>query len=121
MAAENTPKTPGNKWVKGMPSPNAGGRPKTPIEIKEILASKTPDALLKLWGIISGKNTKNSDRIAALKLWLAYSLGQPVQATKMEATVTTTQPLSEFDPEKLTVEQLEQFIALTEIASKQAK
>lgn len=110
--AGNSTKTVGRPFPAGK-SGNPLGRPKTPAAIRAVFDERTPAALENLWLLATDEEARHSDRFAAIRLWLAYSLGQPVQSTKMVATVTNA---GTFAPERLTPEQLRDFLALAALA-----
>lgn len=82
--SENRPKQP---WVKGGPSPNPGGRPAVPREIRERFRELTPLAIKVLENALSSEDERT--RIEAAKTLLDRDLGRPHQSQSVELTETS--------------------------------
>ena len=53
-------------WVKGIQSPNPGGRPKAAIDIQALARDKCPDAIKALFDALSDPRTRVSAAVALL-------------------------------------------------------
>lgn len=70
----------GNPLWKAGQSGNPNGRPKIAAEFREIAQSKTSEALATVVQIMDSEDSKDSDRLRAAELVLAYGLGKPIQS-----------------------------------------
>lgn len=73
--AENSAKT-GRPFPKGV-SGNPGGRPKIPEPFKELVQSKSTEALQKIIDIMENPLSKPNDVYMCAKLILEYANGKP--------------------------------------------
>ncbi len=78
---ENRPK---QKWAKGGPSPNPGGRPAVPKELREQFARLAPQAIEVLRQSLDSPDEKI--RLAAAQALLDRALGRPHQSQSVEVT-----------------------------------
>lgn len=67
---------PDGKFVKGNRA-NPGGRTQKLPEIKEFCRSQSMDGIRKLADIMQSEDTKASDVIAIVRLFLEYGIGKP--------------------------------------------
>jgi hypothetical protein len=77
------------KWEKGGPSPNPGGRPKEVAEVKELARVHTAAAIETLVRLLNGPDPKAS--VAAARELLDRGYGRPSQA--LEVTGEDGKPL----------------------------
>jgi hypothetical protein len=73
---ENRDKT--GKFIKGV-SGNPGGRPTKAKEVKELAETLSIPSLTKAFAIVENENSKDSDKLTAITLILAYAVGKPTQ------------------------------------------
>jgi hypothetical protein len=67
------------RWVKGAPSPNPSGRPKTPDEIKEMFRLRTPEAVAAVFQILNSQKSTKMEKLKAADIILDRGLGKPRQ------------------------------------------
>lgn len=98
-------------WKKGGPSPNPGGRPALPDDVRQWLKGNrerlTVRALVNLEKWIESDDNKAGP--AAIRIWLSKVL--PDAAIAVELTGRDGEPL-EVDYTKLTTEQLQELRAI---------
>lgn len=87
MATENrnnTGKT--NRDARGrfLKGNRSGGRPPLPKAFKELAQEKSPEALLRVIGILNDPAAKPSDVIQAARLIIEYGYGKPVQDVRAD-------------------------------------
>lgn len=105
VAIENKPKTKskmGNPaWVKGAPSPNPGGRPKTHSDFRARARQAVDEKVLERW---EKEVTENGpDWVKCSELLAAYGYGKPSQAIEVSGNLSTEVPM---DFEQLTAAEL---------------
>ena len=82
MVKRGNPKgTGGPGWVKGMPSPIRGCRPKSVFNLAELARADTPEVFDRLLQIVRNTDIKSptSAQMSAFSMYLERALGRPMQ------------------------------------------
>ena len=77
--ANRSPKINAERWEKGGPSPNPGGRPKAVREVAEMARVCTEAAIVTLAQIMRNEDAPESARVRAIEVLLERGWGKPAQ------------------------------------------
>jgi hypothetical protein len=113
MTEQSAPKRRGNPaWVKGGPSPNPLGRPRTGLAFAERLRERVdPDVAIDLLLQFATDDTVSAERrLATMLPWLAAGYMRP--PTTIDASVTSHEPPSDYNLDALSVDERRTLAAL---------
>lgn len=83
----NTMRDAKGRWLKGVESPNPGGRPAVIAEVKRLAQNFTDKAVLTLVEIMDDKSAPTASRLAAANSILDRAVGRPMQAVESKVEV----------------------------------
>ena len=83
----NTMRDAKGRWLKGVESPNPGGRPAVIVEVKRLAQNFTDKAVFTLVEIMEDKSAPTASRLAAANSILDRAVGRPMQALESKVEV----------------------------------
>lgn len=79
------------KFQKGV-SPNPGGRPKVPEDVKQLWREHTPEAVQKVVSIMRNKRVAPSIQLSAAQTIIERAYGRPSQEVALSGGLTLDTP-----------------------------